>query len=110
MGHFCSVSRTVGGREASKKPPLLIAYNGVHYEQLKPKTKRDEFLTKKLVENMKNSEIVLRYEQCPIFDELEKRKESDSSTHRNDKESWANVVRGRGFVRLCARWHRYFHI
>ena len=42
---------------------------------------------------MKNSEIVLRYEQCPIFDELEKRKESDSSTHRNDKESWANVVR-----------------
>ena len=93
MGHFCSVSRTVGGREASKKPPLLIAYNGVHYEQLKPKTKRDEFLTKKLVENMKNSEIVLRYEQCPIFDELDKRKESDSSTHRNDKESWANVVR-----------------
>ena len=42
---------------------------------------------------MKNSEIVLRYEQCPIFDELEKRKESDSSTQRNDKESWANVVR-----------------
>ena len=41
------------GGEASKKPPLLIAYNGVHYEQLKPKTKRDEFLTKKLVENMK---------------------------------------------------------
>ena len=34
------------GGEASKKPPPLIAYNGVHYEQLKPKTKRDEFLTK----------------------------------------------------------------
>ena len=35
----------------------------------------------------------MRYKQCPIFDELEKRKEKDSSTHRNDNESWANVVR-----------------
>ena len=35
----------------------------------------------------------MRYEQCLIFDELEKRKESDSCTYRNDKESWANVVR-----------------
>ena len=92
-GPFLLSQSDCWGGEASKKPPLLIAYNGVHYEQLKPKTKRDEFLTKKLVENMKNSEIVLRYEQCPIFDELEKRKESDSSTQRNDKESWANVVR-----------------
>ena len=72
------------GGEASKKPPMLIAYNGSHYDILKPASKGDEMVSKRLVKDMKASRITLRYEDCAIFSEIEKEQAG----------SWASVVRG----------------
>ena len=72
------------GGESSTKPPMLIAYNGSHYDILKPASKRDEMVSKRLVEDLKASRITLRYEDCAIFSEIEKDKAG----------SWAGVVRG----------------
>ena len=60
---------------------MLIAYNGSHYDILKPASKGDEMVSKRLV---KASRITLRYEDCAIFSEIEKEQAG----------SWASVVRG----------------
>ena len=80
--------------EASKKPPMLIAYNGSHYDMLKPASKEDEILTKRLVKDLKASRITLRYEDFAIFGEIEKAKGSKNTSEGTTDESWASVVRG----------------
>ena len=83
------------GGQASKKPPMLIAYNGVHYDILKPASKGDEMLTKRLVKDLKTSRITLRYEECAIFSEIEKAKaRTDNTSKGTANKSWAGVVRG----------------
>ena len=81
------------GGEASKKPPMLITYDGSHYNIVKPATKRDEILTRRLVKDLKSSRITLRYEDFPIFSEIEKA--GSKNVCRSATEgSWAGVVRG----------------
>ena len=83
------------GGEASEKPPMLIAYNGSHYDILKPASKGDETLSKRLVKDLKTSRITLRYEECAIFSEIEKAKVRTENTSKGtSNESWAGVVRG----------------
>ena len=52
----------VWGGPAATEPPLLVAYDGSHYESLLPVSRDDELMTINLVQRMKDGAIVLRYE------------------------------------------------
>ena len=66
------------GGESTNKPPLLLAYDGVHHETLLPASKADEELTKALATKIKTNMFKLTYEDCAAF----------NSGH--DTRSWAN--------------------
>ena len=79
------------GSEPTKKPPVLLGYNGAHYENLIPMTVEDERKTKVLFGQLKRSELTLRYEQFSIFQDIE---EEEQLKIEQKRRSWANVVKG----------------
>ena len=62
------------GGEPTQKPPVILGYNGVHYENLNPMTVEDERKTKVLFGKLKRSEVTLKYEQFSIFQDIEEEK------------------------------------
>ena len=68
----------VYGGPSSDLPPILLAYDGSHYESLLPASTNDEILTKNLVTEISDNNFIMKYEAI------------NSVFHPRQGVSWAN--------------------